>query len=384
MAYPRPLSPADWLERHWVAPSYGGWLLFALGLCFFGAATNTMSGWLYVLSGLIFALLLLGAWFCYQSLQSLTFRRPLPEPVSAGEDLTLVLEIHNPGKTAKTLLQLWDLLPPQLGRPQGKALEYLAPQGSQTWRYYQPAPRRGVYRWQTLEVRSGAPLGLFWRRRAFPLQSRAIVYPQVLPLSQCPLVDAIGAEESPKLQSSRRYLAANEGVTKTLRPYRYGDSMRLIHWRSSARFDEFQVRELEVITGGQDVVIALDTAVPWEEEDFEQAVIAAASLYFYAQRTQLNARLWTAAGLASGARPVLETLAAAQWGETPLEPAPDNLPLIWITAQPQTLGDLPLHSRWLLFPPGEAFSAGGTGLIIDRERDLGAQLSQPLPLLASP
>ncbi|MBJ7901265.1 MAG: DUF58 domain-containing protein [Cyanobacteria bacterium RI_101] len=385
MAHPRSFSPADWLERRWAAPSYGGWLLFALGLCFFGAATNTMSGWLYVLSGLIFALLLLGAWFPLQSLKALTFQRPLSEPVSAGEELTLVLEINNPGKTAKTLLQLWDLLPPQLGRPQGKALEYLAPQSRHTWRYYLPAPRRGVYRWQTLEVRTGAPLGLFWCRRAFSLQSRAIVYPQVLPLNQCPLVDAIGAEESPKLQSSRRYLAANEGVTKTLRPYRYGDSMRLIHWRSSARFDEFQVRELEVITGGQDVAIALDTASAWEEEDFEQAVIAAASLYFYAQRMQLTVRLWTAAGgLVSGARPVLETLAATQRGEPQQEPAPENAPLIWITTQPQTLGDLPLHSRWLLFPPGEAFTPAGTGLIIDRERDLGAQLSQPLPLLASP
>ncbi|MBD1941203.1 DUF58 domain-containing protein, partial [Coleofasciculus sp. FACHB-712] len=48
---------ADWLETRWVTPAYAGWILGIIAVCFFGAATNTMAGWLYVISGLSFALL---------------------------------------------------------------------------------------------------------------------------------------------------------------------------------------------------------------------------------------------------------------------------------------------------------------------------------------
>ncbi|HEY9813395.1 MAG TPA: DUF58 domain-containing protein, partial [Candidatus Sericytochromatia bacterium] len=51
----------SWLETHWAAPADAGWLLLGIAICFFAAATNTMAGWLYVISGIIFAMLGLGA-----------------------------------------------------------------------------------------------------------------------------------------------------------------------------------------------------------------------------------------------------------------------------------------------------------------------------------
>ena len=93
--------------------------------------------------------------------------------------------------------------------------------------------------------------------------------------------------------------------------------MRLIHWRTSARYGEFQVRELEIDRGGQEVVICLDSGANWDADDFEQAVIAACTLYFYANKSpNLDVKLWTAGtGLISGDRQVLETLAAVQMKE---------------------------------------------------------------------
>lgn len=52
-----------WLENHWVNPAYGGWLIGGLALFFFGAATNTMAGWLYVISGIMIAIMA-AAIFC--------------------------------------------------------------------------------------------------------------------------------------------------------------------------------------------------------------------------------------------------------------------------------------------------------------------------------
>ena len=374
-------SPLDWLENHWATPAYGGWLLAVLALCFFGAATNTMAGWLYVLSGLIFALLAIAAVIPVRSLRQLVLERLPIEPVSAGQDLTVVLAVKNRSKTPKTLLQLWDILPDSLGKPQGTAIEQISANDQHDWAYYLPTQRRGIYHWQTVQLRTGTPLGLFWCRRQKTVPAKAIVYPQVLSLLQCPLVDAIGQEESPKLQSDRRYLASTEGITKTLRPYRYGDSMRLIHWRTSARFDDFRVRELEIVTGGQDVMICLDSGAIWDSETFEQAVIAAASLYFYALRSQLNVKLWTTQnGIVHGTRTVLETLAGVNFNEPISHPVPDKVPLIWLTQNEQTLNYLPIHSRWLYFSNGNntSFPTLSKGLVIVPASSLEQQLQQPL------
>ncbi len=42
----------NWVESHWATPAFSGWIILGIALAFFGAATNTMAGWLYVLSGI--------------------------------------------------------------------------------------------------------------------------------------------------------------------------------------------------------------------------------------------------------------------------------------------------------------------------------------------
>ena len=121
---------SDWLENRWVAPSYGGWLLAAIALALFGAATNTMAGWLYVMSGAIFALLLLGAILPIRAIEKLEIRRLAIEPVSAGEELSIELEIANPTSKPKNLLQIQDILPYVLAEPQQKAIEVILPKSS--------------------------------------------------------------------------------------------------------------------------------------------------------------------------------------------------------------------------------------------------------------
>ncbi|MCU0534737.1 MAG: DUF58 domain-containing protein [Hydrococcus sp. Prado102] len=374
----------EWLETRWVTPAYSAGVLGGIALCLFGAATNTMAGWLYVISGTIFALLGIGAILPARSLRQLKVRRLPINPVSAGDEITIELEIENLSNNPKTLLQVWDIVPFVLSPPKQTAIEAIPPQGVHRWIDYVSAKQRGIYRWHEVQLRTGTPLGLFWCRRSQEVPAKAVIYPQVLPLSNCPLVDTIGQDDSIKFQSDRRYQAANEGVTRSLRPYRYGDPMRLIHWRTSARFDEFQVRELETITGGQEVIIALDSASRWDSETFEQAVIAAASLYFYASRCQLEVKLWTAkTGLVHGNRVVLETLAAVKC-EEPTSGDRPNFSLIWLTQTASSLDSLPLGSRWVLLPSlstseNQPFPMSRSlGLIINSEQPLQEQLQRPL------
>jgi uncharacterized protein (DUF58 family) len=384
-----------WLETNWVTPAYAGWLLTILTICFFGAATNTMAGWLYVLSGVGVALLGVSAILPARSIQALTVSRAAILPVTAGTELEIALTIHNPTSQVQTLFQVQDLSPFTRWRtctersrsslssgssnPPLTTVEEILPQNEYRWLYRQPTDQRGVYQWGKVAIGSGAPIGLFWCQRYRQAPAIAYVYPQVLKLDRCPLIDGIGSNDrSVDRQYSNRYLEpATEGITRSLRPYRYGDSMRLIHWRTSARYGEFQVRELEIDRGGQDIVIYLDSGANWDAADFEQAVIAACTLYFYtSQSTRLNVKLWTAGtGLISGDKQVLETLAAVQMAEPTAQEMP-SIAVICLTSQPQQLETLPPGSRWALWTQAQFTpTSGSLGLTIDPTKSLQKQLN---------
>ncbi|MEH2023446.1 DUF58 domain-containing protein [Nostoc sp.] len=376
----------NWLETRACAPTYGGWVLAATAICFFGAGINTMAGWLYAISGISFALLGVAAILPPRSLTGLSITRRPMQPVSAGDDLTVELEICNQTQQPVSLLQVEDILPFVLGKPVQKAIETIPSQGSYRWVYYHPTVRRGVYRWHTVELGSGAPLGLFWCRRQRDCAATAIVYPTVLPLATCPLVDEMGQEESKRGDPRGRPLqTATTGLVRSLRPYRIGDPTRLIHWRTSARYGELRVRELEMVTGGQEIVIALDSASNWQEENFEQAVIAAASLYFYAHQQQLQVQLWTAStSLIKGERFVLETLAATTAVEDASSVVPKSYPLIWLTQNPLSLATLPQGSRWVLWPntssaaEPEVINREHPGIVLQSDGPLQPQLQKTL------
>lgn len=373
----------NWLETRAIAPAYTGWVLGVIALCFFGAAVNTMAGWLYAISGISFALLGIAAFLPPRSLKSLVVKRRPMQPVSAGDELTVELEICNQSRQPVTLLQVEDILPFVLGKPVKTAIEIINAQSSHHWVYYQPTSLRGIYRWQRVELGSGAPLGLFWCRRQRHCEASAIVYPTVLPLTTCPLVDDLGKEESKRGDPRNVPLqTSTSGLVRSLRPYRLGDPTRLIHWRTSARYGELRVRELEVVTGGQDIIIALDTAGNWAADNFEAAVITAASLYFYAVREQIPVQLWTAStGLVRGDRVVLETLAGTGYQEEMTGDRHNNS-TIWLTENSSTLTSLPQGSRWVLWQnsasPGEQaiVNRDYPGIVVQNDKELQPQLQK--------
>lgn len=375
------MQMTKWLETNWVTPAYAGWLLMGISVCFFGAATNTMAGWLYVLSGVGIALLGVAAILPVRSIQAVTVHRMSILPVTAGTDVEVTLTIQNPTDRVQSLFQVQDLAPFTPLKPPVTVVESIAPQSEYQWVYRQPTEQRGVYQWERIVLRSGAPIGLFWCQRYRQAQAVAYVYPQVLKLDRCPLIDGIGDldRQTDRQLARRRLELAQEGITRSLRPYRYGDALRLVHWRTSARYGEFQVRELEIDRGGQDLVIYLDSGAHWLAADFEQAVIAACSLYFYARKSpHLNVKLWTAGtGLISGDKQVLETLAAVQMDEpAELEIPPTSL--VYLTSQPQKIATLPPGSTWALWTADRISpTTTNPGIAVNHQQSLQAQLSNP-------
>jgi uncharacterized protein (DUF58 family) len=365
------------LETRGAVPAYAGWVLIGLTLCFWVAAANTMAGWLYVLSGMGVALLTLAAVLPMRSLKGIEITRSPLYPIHVDESLCVDVHLRNLTAQAKGLLTVQDCIPPALGQETQGVVDAIAPQQSYTWHYRLVPQHRGLYRWETITLRTGAPLGLFWSRRPHKVYAEALVYPIVLPLARCPIVDEAGpSARQLQLQQTLTSQAGQEGLTRSLRPYRWGDPMRLVHWRSSARFNTLRIRELELLNGGQTFIIAIDIHCPWYPDSFEQAVIAAASIYGYATQHQGAAQLWTAqAGLLQGQQRVLEFLAQ-------IEPQPQDSavtptqPIIWLTANPVSISTLPLGSRYIVWAPTVAQEH--LGITINSDLPLQVQLQSPL------
>jgi uncharacterized protein (DUF58 family) len=182
---------------------------------------------------------------------------------------------------------------------------------------------------------------------------------------------------------NRRAQASHEGVTRSLRPYRWGDPMRMIHWSTSARHGDLRVRELEMTSSGRELMIALDSATPWDAELFEQAVTAATSLYFYAVKQQLNISLWTAGtGKLRGAKQVLRVMAGVMAGEAPKAEGLPTGPVVWLTPNISSLAGLPAGSRWLLWSRTDDVVWNvpplTRGMVMEDDRSLGEQLQKGL------
>ncbi|NEQ45789.1 MAG: DUF58 domain-containing protein [Leptolyngbya sp. SIOISBB] len=183
-------------------------------------------------------------------------------------------------------------------------------------------------------------------------------------------------------QSSRQAQQASQGLTRAVRPYRWGDPTRLIHWRTSARYGDLRVRELEEQTADNQVIIGLDTRDRWDQDAFESAVTAAASLYIYSLRHQLSVALWLPhTGLLQNQHTVLSALAAVMPGQPQAQRLPAQS-LIWLGSGDTTPPMLPAGSLWVQWPNAQAAGNGSTvmqpALTIQSEAPLAEQLTAEL------
>ncbi|MEO0852322.1 MAG: DUF58 domain-containing protein [Cyanobacteria bacterium J06648_11] len=363
------------LERRGAAPSTAGWVALGVGLFCFLAGTNTLSGWLFAIAGLCWALLAIAAVLVRLGTKNLTVH-PLPvAPCSAGYGVAIVTELANRGDGDRSLFSIWPHVPPGLDLNAVPAISWIASRQSQTVTLQARAPQRGIYRWSGWWIRTGAPLGLWWYRRWIDAPGEVAVYPRSLPLATCPVVmAAMGQVETSQARLRTSYRDAAQGETRSLRPYRRGDALRLVHWRSSARYGELRSRELEMTGGKRPLALAIDTSSGWQSDDFEQAAIAATSIYLWSKRQEIELSLRTAMGEVNGDRQILAVLAEIQ-PNAEFAVLPD-VPVLWFTCNANSVARIAPDSYW--FGWGQGFPRDGRGVCIDPHRDLRQQL-QALP-----
>ncbi len=157
-----------------------------------------------------------------------------------GDDLRTTYSISNASGLPKPWLEVYnptDLPVPLPGRALG-----LRSWAQRSWIAIVPLTRRGTYRIEPMVVRTGDPFGFFEAAATVGRPTVVIVFPRVVPLPRwrLPNSNVEGIHSAPERTLQTTPLAT------TVRPYAPGDSFNRIHWRSTARVGEIQVKEFDL------------------------------------------------------------------------------------------------------------------------------------------
>lgn len=163
-------------------------------------------------------------------------RRAAPR-IPVGERATVELAVGSHGHLPTGALLLEDGMPYALGSRPRFVIERL-PRHGVVLRYPISPVMRGVHTLGPLVARVTDPFGLAEFGRELAGYSRLVVVPAVTGLAGLPPATSRGAGDE---GAGRLRLGQGEDDA-VVRPYRHGDDLRKVHWRSTARRDELMVR----------------------------------------------------------------------------------------------------------------------------------------------
>jgi uncharacterized protein (DUF58 family) len=279
-------------------PMSAPWLFGRQGLALLAVMTAIAATFLATdITYLAGALLLVGlgshAW-ARLALNRVTYlRKPSSARAFCGDQLYVGSMLANPRLLPLPWVEVWEQLPIAL-EPEGPREHSFAspertwvarglalwPYQRLRWRRRLTCSRRGVFRLGYVRLRAGDPFGFLECERGFTEDSEILVYPRVVPLRRLalplhhPSLDAVGASS----------LITDPTRTATIRDYRPDDARRLIHWPSSARRGDIQVRVLEPATSLH-VSLLLDVRGfgfgIYQDELFELTLSAIASIAIF-------------------------------------------------------------------------------------------------------
>jgi uncharacterized protein (DUF58 family) len=267
------------LRKRAVGMSIGAAVLFFLG-------TNVQAGWLFVIAALLLGAVVAGLVLPARMVRRLEVARHAPAEVHQGEEVLVELALTNRGRGMRLGLVASD---PFLS-PVRVVVPSLAPGERAEIATRRHATRRGPQGSVPVELRSSAPFGMADRRRTVAVAGpETLVLPAVFPIGALPFVRSAATQAHaihtlPRRGQGPDYLG--------IREYRPGDSMRHVHWPSTARTGAVMVREFEEEQTRR-LAIVLDASADAGEgwTPLDRSCAAAASVAFAATAQGHGARL---------------------------------------------------------------------------------------------
>jgi uncharacterized protein (DUF58 family) len=183
----------------------------------------------------------LQAWL---SVRALRFDRVAPNQVRVGDLVTVQISVWSERRVKRPLVTVVDNLPARLPVADRSPSLPIAPAFDVpilTQYRFRPL-KRGVYRWSGLSVVGTDALGLVMMGKHYPTPPvEMVVLPKPIPVAlDIPLATGWGISEAESGQ------ARGAGIEpRGVREYAVGDSLRHVHWASSARRGQLLVKEFE-------------------------------------------------------------------------------------------------------------------------------------------
>ncbi len=280
------------------------------------AAVNTGNNLLYLLLGMLLALIIVSGLMSELSLRDLTVVRRLPLRAQVGRPHLVEIEVFNHKRRVPSYaIEVEDL---RAGQPADKRCFFLkiSPKSAQVAAYRRTPPKRGRDRHVGFRLATRFPFGLFEKSREVTAEGELIIYPAVtsvaLPLP--PQGQNLGAGASFGRGHGDDHLG--------LRVLREGEDARDVHWRKSAAVGQLVARE-RAREARPDVVLTLDTQQPTDAKEewflaFERKIRETASRAvahlkrFETVTIRTSSRQGVRADRTTGADPLLRFLALVE------------------------------------------------------------------------
>jgi uncharacterized protein (DUF58 family) len=193
-----------------------------------------------------------------------------------GDPLRVTYTLRNASRVPKLWLEVHNPTTLPGGLP-GRALS-LGGNQERSWLIRAPMTRRGHFRIDPLAIRTGDPFGFFEASAAVGQGVSVVVYPRLEPVPawKLPAANIEGSHAAPERTHQTTPLAM------TVRPYAPGDSMNRIHWKSTARHGEIQVKEFDLEqTADAWIIVDLQRSIQTgrgDESTTEAGIRAAAAI----------------------------------------------------------------------------------------------------------
>jgi uncharacterized protein (DUF58 family) len=231
-----------------------------------------------------------------------------PPRIPAGGTAQVMLRVHNISRLSTGLILAEDTIPYALGTRPRYVLDKIERNGSRELTYALRSDLRGKFEVGPLQLRVADSFGLVEIARSFSGRTEFVVTPRVYPLARTMISRAWAGEGE-----GRSRLTATAGEDDVIpRPYRDGDDVRRVHWRSTARYGELMVRREEQRWRNRATVL-LDSRGyahmgSGPSSSFELAVSAAASVGVHLAQEGLTGQLITHDGTRLGAGMAFEDM----------------------------------------------------------------------------
>ncbi|MFI7008071.1 DUF58 domain-containing protein [Streptomyces sp. NPDC050145] len=223
-------------------------------------------------------------------------RRLTPARVPASSEARVQLRMDNISRLPTGLLMLQDRVPYVLGPRPRFVLDRVEAGGRREVSYRVRSDLRGRYPLGPLQLRLTDPFGMCELTRSFSSYDTLTVIPRVEALPPVRL----SGEAKGYGEGRQRSLALAGEDDVIPRGYRYGDDLRRVHWRSTARYGELMVRREEQPQRARCSVLLDTRGAAYQgagpDSAFEWAVSGAASVLVHMIERGFSVRLLTDRG----------------------------------------------------------------------------------------